>query len=468
LSGLRPLNTPFFGTSTSNCVSPTVYCMHGSISSEEGQAIMKNLIPSIKGTRDFYPQEMAVRDFLYATMRRVSESFGYQEYDGPFLESIDLYAAKSGEELVKEQSFVFPDRGGDLITLRPELTPTLVRMVAQRQKELVFPLRWWSWGPFWRYERPQKGRTREFFQWNVDIIGAVSPEADAELAAVMATFFKEVGLQPDEVKVLVNNRRLMEAELDQMGVSSDLHTAVFRLIDRRDKLSPADWEAYALETGLTAYQLKDLKNLLADNELWRSSDELVRFFRAVEALGVSDYVIFAPHIIRGLDYYTGTVYEAQEQKGDIRRAILGGGRYDNLMADVGGDPLPGVGFAMGDLVITLILEKLGRLPEARGDSPASVLVTVFDDQHILDSFQVAAELRRAGLKIAVSPTATKLPKQFKYADRMGAKVVVVIGPDEAIRGQLTIKDLRHGTQQTLPRPAAAAAIRQLLESNPGS
>ena len=256
--------------------------------------------------------------------------------------------------------------------------------------------------------------------------------------------------------------------LEKMGVSSDLHTAVFRLIDRRDKLSPADWEAYALETGLTASQLEDLKNLLADNELWRSSDELVRFFRAVEALGVSDYVVFAPHIIRGLDYYTGTVYEAQEQKGDIRRAILGGGRYDNLMADVGGDPLPGVGFAMGDLVITLILEKLGRLPEARGDSPASVLVTVFDDQHILDSFQVAAELRRAGLKIAVSPTATKLPKQFKYADRMGVKVVVVIGPDEANRGQLTIKDLRHGTQQTLPRPAAAAAIRQLLESNPGS
>jgi histidyl-tRNA synthetase len=276
---------------------------------------MKNVIPSIKGTRDFYPEEMAMRDFLYATMRRVSESFGYQEYDGPFLESIDLYAAKSGEELVKEQSFVFPDRGGDLITLRPELTPTLVRMVAQRQRELVFPLRWWSWGPFWRYERPQKGRTREFFQWNVDIIGAVSPEADAELAAVMATFFKEVGLQPEEVKVLVNNRRLMEAELAKIGIGLDLRAAVFRLIDRRDKLSPADWDSYALETGLRLPQLDGLKKLLADNELWQNSDELVRFFRAVEALGVSDYVVFAPHIIRGLDYYTGTVFEAQEQKG---------------------------------------------------------------------------------------------------------------------------------------------------------
>jgi histidyl-tRNA synthetase len=428
---------------------------------------MKNVIPSIKGTRDFYPAEMAARDFLYTTMRHVSESFGYQEYDGPFLESIDLYAAKSGEELVKEQSFVFPDRGGDLITLRPELTPSLVRMVAQRQKELVFPLRWWSWGPFWRYERPQKGRTREFFQWNVDIIGAVSPEADAELAAVMATFFREVGLQPDEVKVLVNNRRLMEAELEGLGIRPELQPAVFRLIDRRDKLSAADWEAYAIETGLVPTQLEGLKSLLANTALWQSSDELVRFFRAVEALGVADYVVFAPHIIRGLDYYTGTVFEAQEQKGEIRRAILGGGRYDNLMADVGGDPLPGVGFAMGDLVITLILEKLGRFAEERGRSPAPVLVTVFDDQLMLKSFQVAAELRRAGLKVAVSPTASKLPKQFKYADRMGMKVVVVIGPDEAARDELTIKDLRQGIQHSVARAGAAAAIRELLESSPG-
>jgi histidyl-tRNA synthetase len=429
---------------------------------------MKNIIPSLKGTRDFYPAEMAARDFLYTTMRRVSESFGYQEYDGPFLETIDLYAAKSGEELVKEQSFVFPDRGGDLITLRPELTPSLVRMVAQRQRELAFPLRWWSWGPFWRYERPQKGRTREFFQWNVDIIGQVSPEADAELAAVMATFFKEVGLGPDEVKVLVNNRRLMEAELARLGIDPQLNIDVFRLIDRRDKLSPADWQAYAFESGLSPSQYAGLVELLADQDLWQSSDELLRFFKAIDALGVADYVVFAPHIIRGLDYYTGTVYEAQAQVGDVRRAILGGGRYDNLMADVGGDPLPGVGFAMGDLVITLILEKLGRFPQERGRSPAPVLVTVFDEGLILESFQVAAELRQSGLKVACSPAPSKLPKQFKYADRMGMQVVVVIGPDEAAQGQLTVKDLRQGSQQTLPRSAAPALIRQLLESSPGS
>ncbi len=429
---------------------------------------MKNLIQSIKGTRDFYPQEMGVRNFLYAKMRRVSEAYGYQEYDGPFLESIDLYAAKSGEELVKEQSFVFPDRGGDLITLRPELTPTLVRMVAQRQNKLVFPLRWWSWGPFWRYERPQKGRTREFFQWNVDIVGAVSPEADAELAAVMATFFNEVGLQPDEVQVLVNNRRLMEDELEGLGIGAELRTQVFRLIDRRDKMTPSEWEAYALESGLDHEQLTGLKELLGDQDLWQKSDELRRFFKAVEALGVKEYVRFAPHIIRGLDYYTGTVYEAQEQKGDIRRAILGGGRYDNLMADVGGEPLPGVGFAMGDLVITLILEKLGRLPEELESSPAAVLVTVFDEEHMLASFEAAAELRQAGLKVACYPTTARLPKQFKYADRMGMQAVVVIGPEEAASGEVTLKNLLAGTQIRVKREQAPVAIRELLESSPGT
>jgi histidyl-tRNA synthetase len=427
---------------------------------------MKNLIQSIKGTRDFYPEEMGVRNFLYTTMRRVSEAFGYQEYDGPFLESIELYAAKSGEELVKEQSFVFPDRGGDLITLRPELTPSLVRMVAQRQNELVFPLRWWSWGPFWRYERPQKGRTREFFQWNVDIIGAVSPEADAELAAVMATFFREVGLQPDEVKVLVNNRRLMETELERLGVSDSLRMAVFRLIDRRDKMTPEEWEAFALEAGLNQEQLAGLKRLLGNQELWQESDELRRFFKAVRALGVEDYVAFAPHIIRGLDYYTGTVFEAQEQKGDIRRAILGGGRYDNLMADVGGEALPGVGFAMGDLVISLILEKRGHLPKKVGDSPASALVTVFDEEHMQASIETAAALRQSGHKVACYPVVARLPKQFKYADRMGIQVVVVVGPEEAASGEVTLKDLQAGTQQRVRRADAPSAIQKMLESRP--
>src|SRR5512135_1977119 len=179
---------------------------------------MKTTIQSLKGTRDFYPEEMAVRNFLYQTARRIAESFGYQEYDGPFLEKIDLYAAKSGEELVKEQAFVFPDRNGELVTLRPELTPSLARMIAQKQGELAFPVRWWSFGPFWRYEKMQKGRSREFFQWNIDLLGPNSPEADAELVAIAANFLKAVGLAPTQAQVLVNDRRFMNTQFEALGI----------------------------------------------------------------------------------------------------------------------------------------------------------------------------------------------------------------------------------------------------------
>jgi len=188
---------------------------------------MKNIIPSVKGTREFYPREMAIRSWLYEKIRYVSELYGYQEYDGPFLETIELYAAKSGEELVKEQSFVFPDRGGNLIALRPELTPSLARMVAQKQNQLVYPLRWWSFGPFWRYEKPQKGRTREFFQWNIDIIGINSAEADAELVAICAEFFRQINLSSREVKILVNDRQLMEREIARLGIGSERKKDVF-------------------------------------------------------------------------------------------------------------------------------------------------------------------------------------------------------------------------------------------------
>ncbi len=411
---------------------------------------MKSLIKPLKGTRDFYPEEMAARSWLYLQIRRVSEKFGYQEYEGPFLEPIELYAAKSGEELVKEQSFVFPDRGGDLITLRPELTPTLARMVAQRQKQLVYPLRWWSFGPFWRYERPQKGRSREFFQWNIDMIGTDVPEADAELIAIAVEFFRQVGLSPTQVQILVNDRRLMDGEFNRIGIPVERRSEVLRLIDRRDKMRPEEWKNYAQDIGLDETQFNALQALLLKQDLWRKSEEMQRLFIALEALGASDYVKYAPHIIRGLDYYTGTVFEAWDVEGEFR-AMFGGGRYDNLVADVGGDPLPGVGFAMGDVVITLILKKYGLLPQELNAPPAQVLVTVFDAEMLPASFKLATELRQAGINVVCYPETIKLAKQFKYADRIGAQVVLVLGPDEQKAGQVTIKDLRAGTQTTVSR-----------------
>jgi histidyl-tRNA synthetase len=421
---------------------------------------MKTIIQSLKGTRDFYPEDMAARNWLYQNLRQVSEAFGYQEYEGPFLESIDLYAAKSGEELVKEQSFVFPDRSGELITLRPELTPSLTRMIAQRQKQLVYPLRWWSFGPFWRYERPQKGRTREFFQWNIDLIGIASPEADAELITIIATFFKKVGLLPSVATILVNNRQLLDTEFAALGIPPDQRPITLRWIDRRSKLTPENWEAYGLELGIKPDQLDGMYKMLANQNLWQKSGDLVRLFSALEASGVAEYVRFDSNIVRGLDYYTGTVFEAFDISGEVRRAILGGGRYDNLLADVGGEALPAVGFAMGDVVINLVLQAQRLLPVDLGRTPASVLVTIFDMERMPASLSLAAELRQAGVNTICYPEATKLPKQFKYADRLGIRLAAVIGPDEAVADQVTVKNLVDGAQQTLPRQQAVAWIRQ--------
>ena len=423
---------------------------------------MKTIVPPVKGTRDFYPEDMALRSFIYAAVRQVSEAFGYQEYEAPFLESIDLYAAKSGQELVKEQSFVFADRGGDQITLRPELTPSLARMVAQRQKQLIYPVRWWSFGPFWRYERPQKGRSREFFQWNIDLFGVDAPEADAELVAIACAFMKKVGLTSGEVNLVVNDRRLIDAELAGLGIPQEQRPAVLRWIDRRGKLSPEDWNAYGQDIGLSTEQLAFLRELLDNPELWRKSEELVRFFAAVDAMGYQEYVRYDPNIVRGLDYYTGIVFEAVDMQGDVRRSILGGGRYDDLLADVGGDPLPGVGFAMGDMVIALLLEKYGCLPKDLNAPPAQVLITIFDDNTLLASFSLAEELRNAGFKVSCYPEASKLSKQFKFADRMGIGLAVIMGPDELKNRQVSIKNLQTSEQRTTLRSEAAETLREML------
>ncbi len=422
---------------------------------------MANKIQTVKGTREFYPETMALRNYLFEKVRAASQAFGYQEYDGPFIETIDLYAAKSGEELVKKQSFTFADRGGDLVTLRPELTPSLARMIAAKQNELTYPVRWWSFGPFWRYEQPQKGRSREFFQWNIDMLGVNSPEADAELIAVAATFMRSVGLTPERAQIYVNNRRLMETQFDALGIAPEKRLDVSNLVDRRAKMESAKWDAYALELGLTQVQLDGLKNILGNFDLWKKSDELTRLFAALEALGVKDYVKFDPNIIRGLLYYTGTVFEAFDTSGSLKRAIFGGGRYDNLLADVGGQPLSGVGFAMGDMVIGILLQEAGLLPEF-APSPAQVLVTVFDESMLTKSYAVAAQLRNAGLNVMVFPEPVKLQKQFKFADKMKMRVAVTVGPDEAAQGQVAVKNLSTGEQVVMKENEAANFIQKMV------
>lgn len=423
---------------------------------------MVEIVRSVKGTRDFYPEQMAVRRWMFDIIREVSTRFGYQEYEGPCLEFLDLYAAKSGEELVKEQAFVFSSPGDDFLTLRPELTPTLARMVAQKQYEIPIPLRWWSIGPFWRYENPQRGRTREFYQWNIDLVGTDTVVADAEIIAIAAIFLKESGLSPDQVKIYVNNRRLMDQAFAFLEIEQDLRSTIFRLVDKLDKLSENDWRAYAVDSGLKENQIIGLLDILNNANLWRESDELVSLFELIKNYHIEDYVAYNPKVIRGLDYYTGTVFEAFELGGKSR-AILGGGRYDNLVADVGGNRLPGVGFAMGDVVIELVLRDAGVLPGNIEDKP-QILVTVFDSSTLSESLQLGDSLRKAGYRVVVFPDIEKLGKQFKYADRLEIPIAIVLGPDELERGEVTIKNLRARDQATVKREDLSGKIEEFLPS----
>ncbi|MGD8620985.1 MAG: histidine--tRNA ligase [Anaerolineales bacterium] len=422
-----------------------------------------SMIQPVRGTRDFYPDDMAFRSWLHEKIRSVSESFGYQEYDGPFLERLELYAAKSGEELVKEQAYVFEDRGGSEIALRPELTPSLARMVAQQGKAILLPLRWWSFGPFWRYERTQKGRSREFFQWNIDLIGVDSPEADAEVVAVGALLLKSVGLTPEMIRIKINNRRLVERQLAQLKISGALLSKTFQVIDRKEKLSNTEWQSYAADQGLDDDQIAGLQELLTEEDAWQQSEELISFFDATEALSVRDYIEYDPTIIRGLDYYTGTVYEARDVAGN-HRAILGGGRYDDLVSAVGGEPISATGFAMGDVVFELVLQESGVMPDLR-PNPANFFVTTFDEESLPESIQLAADMRSAGFRTEWYPEPVRLPRQFKYADRQNIPFTIILGPEEIEAESVAIKDMRTGEQVSVARENLIDYLKGLLESS---
>jgi histidyl-tRNA synthetase len=403
-------------------------------------------IQPVKGTRDFYPETMAFRNWLYQKIRDISERFGYQEYEAPLLERLDLYAAKSGDELVKEQSFVLIDRGGDQLALRPELTPSLARMVAQQQATLVLPVRWFSFGPFWRYERPQRGRSREFFQWNIDLLGPESPTADGEIVSIAAEFFRSLGLTADEVVIRINSRRLIERKLGAIGVGEQMWMEVFRLIDRRDRLPADKWRAWALDIGLTEGQLAALEDLLMNPDLWQESEELREVFATAEAFGLAGYLLYDAGIVRGLDYYTGPVFEAYDRGGRFR-ALLGGGRYDNLVADVGGERITGVGFAMGDVIIELLLERMDKRPDLPL-TPSTVLVTLFDEELYGPTVTLAGRLRRTGINAEQFLEPIRLGKQLRYADRKEIPFVIILGPDEVKAGQIILKDMKTGEQQS--------------------
>ncbi len=288
-------------------------------------------------------------------------------------------------------------------------------------------------------------------------MGAETPAADGEIVAIGALFMQSLGLTADEVVIRINSRRLMERKLAEIGVDNVQLMDVFRLVDRRDKLSGDKWNAWALDIGLSEEQVKALQDLLSNPDLWQASDELCQVYVAAEAFGVVDYLAYDASIVRGLDYYTGPVFEAYDRKGKFR-AIFGGGRYDNLVADVGGDRITGVGFAMGDVIIQLLLERLGKRPDLPL-SPSRVLVTLFDAELYPQSLALAARLRQAGISTEQVIEPDRLGKQIRYADRKGIPYVAILGPDELAAGQVVVKNLATGQQQTCSEAEAIEILK---------
>lgn len=411
----------------------------------------KSIIQSVKGTRDFYPEDFAFRNWLYGKVKKISEKYGYQEYDGPEIEYLELYAGKTSEEIIKEQVFSLKDRDGRLLALRPELTPTFARMVAQKAQELVKPIRWFMFGRAWRYEQPQKGRGREFFQWEINILGPERPEADAEILAIAAEYFKEVGLTPEEVTICVNDRSYFESVVDQAGIAKLLYLPLLRIIDKIEKTSEEEFtNALVNDLKLTGEQIRIITDEYIKNRDYKRSPWLTKVFESLKYYpGALDYIVFDPLIARGLDYYTRTVFEAWDKTGGLKRAIYGGGRFDNLTATIGGERIPGVGMAPGDMPIQALLEQFGKMPELTIKA-AKVLVSVFNEELLTKSTDIASLLRANNINTELYlDENTKLDKQLKYADQKGIPYVVIIGPEEVQKNIVTVKNLKTREQQQI-------------------
>ena len=410
--------------------------------------MVKTKIQPVKGTRDFYPEDLAFQNWLFEKIRAISESFGYQEYDGPILEPIELYLAKTSEELIKQQAFTLKDQKGRELVMRPEMTPSVARMVAAKSYELPIPARLFNIGTRFRYEAPQKGRLREFYQWDMDMFGANTPEADAELIAVAAEFFKTLGFTPDDVVIKINDRSLIETKFALLDIHKDKWLELTTIIDRKEKLSPEAWQESLAKLDLSDQQIAELETVLRDTDFSFESENLTRIFSTLEDLGYRDYVEFDPSIVRGLLYYSSTVFEAKDRHGEFR-SLLGGGRYASLVAEYGGQDLSGVGFATSDIIIQEFLAHHNKLPDIKA-KVADVLVVVVEEGAVRDALKVSTQLRLAQINTEFYPDPTvKLDKQFSFANKKGIPFVVIFGKDEMEKEIVTVKKMATGAQKQI-------------------
>lgn len=406
----------------------------------------------VRGTRDFYPEEMRLRNWLFDNFDDAALLHGFEEYDAPVLEHEELYTRKQGEEIT-QQLYNFQDKGDRKVALRPEMTPSLARMVMSRAGALPMPIKWYSIPQCWRYERTQRGRGREHYQWNVDIWGTNEISADAELISVLVTFFEGVGLTEEDLVIRMSSRKVLEEVLGSLGIVGDMFAQTCIIVDKMDKL-PADVvseqlsalgiEDNAIKTIQSTLGIKDMDSLRSMlGEESPAVIELTSLFSALEAYGISEWIEFDASIVRGLAYYTGPVFEAHDRAGELR-AICGGGRYDKLLSTLGGKDLPATGFGFGDMVIMELLAEKGLVPELTSGND-DVVISLSPELRNA-AMHVASSLRARGRSVDLVLENKRLKWAFKHAERSGAQRLVMVMPDEWKDGKVRIKDLETGEE----------------------
>ncbi len=415
-------------------------------------------IPPVKGTRDFYPPEMARRNWIVDGWKKASLRNGFEEYDGPIFEYLTMYQVKSGQEIV-EQLFSLQDRGGRELAIRPEITPTLARMVNQKINALPRPIKWFAVPRLCRAERPQKGRLREFFQWNIDIIGEDSGQADAEIIFTTLDYLRSVGLTSRDIRAKISSRRLLAAVLTSIGVPAERFEGLYAVLDKKPKVPAETFEAMLAEQVPDAGQAGKVRALMAlnsveqiagitapDEILTRAVDELRTVFDILSAMGMAEYCTFDPSIVRGLAYYTGVVFEVHDIAGELR-AICGGGRYDNLLRDFGGPAIPATGMGMGDCVLEILLEERGLLEKQVPRRELEYFVALADPEMARAVYEVVARIRLRGHSAGFSYRQGGLSKQLKEAAGQNARICVIIGQEYRDKRQVALKNMTTGAQE---------------------
>ena len=420
----------------------------------------KQTFARLPGFRDFPPEDLAFREHIFGAWRRVSVRYGFQEYDGPPLEPLDLYVEKSGEEIVG-QLYHFQDKGDRKVALRPEMTPSLARILGDRHRSMAKPIRWFSIPHLFRYERQQKGRLREHFQWNVDVIGEEGVGADVEVIAVALDGLRDLGLDQGDVHARVSDRRLLGAILSAIGVEDTRLPIAFAIIDKIER-TPADRSLDRLQTevGLDEARARSAFGLLDQGGLDDVKSEfgnldkvgvelerIEEYIGSLQAMGLGDFVDFDLRIVRGLAYYTGIVFEIFDRKGESR-AICGGGRYDNLLELVGGDPLPAVGFGMGDVVLGELLRELDLADPVSPE--VDYFIVIIGEEHRELAYAIARSQRDKGASVQYALREQPVRKQFTAAGNAGARQVIVLGPDEVARECAVLRDMASGEEREVP------------------